>query len=342
MKELVTMICPEHRQELARRDGECTEYTCPHDCRYPILRGVPRFVESSGYVDSFGLQWNTFRKTQLDSYTGVSLSQLRLARIAGGNLDVFQGKLVLEAGCGAGRFTEVMLGAGGRVIATDLSSAVDANFENCSYLGEYFVCQADIWKLPFKPGSFDVVVCVGVIQHTPDPEITINKLCMFLKPNGILLIDHYPPDYPATPSRRMLRWGLLKRSPKFALSFCSGLVKGLWPIHKLVWWFVNLPGVRVVPGIRKLRSAFLWLSPVVDYQSAYPELGDELLKVWAILDTHDTLTDRFKHLRSAEQIRSYLSKAGMMDIEIQLGGNGVEARARRAPAMAEAVSLATY
>ncbi len=333
MKDLVSLICPEHRQELTRENAESPEYTCPHDCRYPIVRSIPRFVDASSYADSFGLQWNTFRKTQLDSYTGVSLSRNRLARIAGGNLSLFRGKLILEAGCGAGRFTEIMLGAGGRVVATDLSSAVDANFGNCSHLGEYFVCQADIWKLPFKPGSFDAVVCVGVIQHTPDPEITIEKLCTFLKPNGILLIDHYPPNYPATLSRRVLRWGLLKTSPKCALSFCSGLVKVLWPIHKLVWRFVNLPGVRGIPGIRKLRSAFLWLSPVVDYQSAYPELGSELLKVWAILDTHDTLTDRFKHLRSAEQIRSYLSNAGMTDIETQLGGNGIEARARRAPAM---------
>lgn len=329
MKELVSMICPEHRQDMARIAAEIAEYACPQGCRYPILRGIPRFVEASSYVDSFGLQWNTFRKTQLDSYTGVSLSQIRLARIAGGNLDVFRGKLILEAGCGAGRFTEVMLGAGGRVVATDLSSAVDANFANCSHLGEYFVCQADIWKLPFNPGSFDVVVCVGVIQHTPDPEVTINTLCMFLKPNGILLIDHYPPEYPATLSRRMLRWGFLKVSPKCALSVCSGLVKGLWPIHKLIWRFVNLPGVRVIPGIRKIRSAFLWLSPVVDYQSAYPELGGELLRVWALLDTHDTLTDRFKHFRSAEQINSCLSQAGMVDITTQLGGNGVETRARR-------------
>lgn len=325
------MVCPEHHQELTRFTGESAEYSCPQGCRYPILRGIPRFVEASSYVDSFGLQWNTFRKTQLDSYTGVALSQKRLTRIAGGSLEVFRGKLILEAGCGAGRFTEVMLRAGGRVVATDLSNAVDANYENCSRLGEYFVCQADIWKLPFNPGSFDLVVCVGVIQHTPDPETTIKTLCRFLKPNGMLLIDHYPLEYPATLSRRILRWGLLKTSPRWALSFCSGLVNLLWPMHKLAWSFVNLPGVRGILGIRKLRSAFLWLSPVVDYQSAYPELGSELLKVWAVLDTHDTLTDRFKHLRSAEQIRSYLSNAGMLDVETQLGGNGIEARARRDP-----------
>lgn len=311
---------------------DIAEYTCVHGCRYPVLRGIPRFVEASSYVDSFGLQWNAFRRTQLDSYTGLSLSRDRLARIAGGSLDVFRGKLILEAGCGAGRFTEVMLRSGGRVVATDLSNAVDANFANCSGLGEYFACQADIWKLPFKSGSFDIVVCVGVIQHTPDPEVTINRLCAVLKPDGMLLIDHYPPQYPATLIRRILRWCLLRTSPRFAFSFCLGMVKSLWPVHKLVWRLVNLSNVRVTPGVHALRASFLWLSPVLDYQSAYPELGDESLRDWAVLDTHDTLTDRFKHLRSAEQIRSYLSSAGMLDIETWLGGNGVEARAKRAPA----------
>ena len=54
-----------------------------------------------------------------------------------------RGKNVLEVGCGAGRFTEVMLAAGARVFACDLSSAVEANYANCNSWPEYFVCQAD-------------------------------------------------------------------------------------------------------------------------------------------------------------------------------------------------------
>jgi len=68
---------------------------------------------------------------------------------------------------------------------------------------------------------------------------------------------------------------------------------------------------------------------VVDYSDSYSQLSDEILFEWAVLDTHDTLTDHYKHLRSAEEIRAHLAKCGMVQIEIEYAGNGVEARARR-------------
>ena len=36
----------------------------------PIVDGIPRFVREPTYADAFGMQWNTFRSTQLDSRTG--------------------------------------------------------------------------------------------------------------------------------------------------------------------------------------------------------------------------------------------------------------------------------
>ena len=69
------------------------------------------------------------------------------------------------------------------------------------------------------------------------------------------------------------------------------------------------------------------MSPVVDYHDAYFALGEKLLYEWAILDTYDTLTDVYKHLRSAEEIKESLMKNGMNIIEIKYAGNGIEVRA---------------
>lgn len=321
MDQLVALQCPTHAIEL-RRAAEGGAFVCEQGCEFRVERGVPRFVEPKNYAAGFGLQWNTFRRTQLDSHTGATISADRLRRIAGGDLGIFKGKLVLEAGCGAGRFTEIMLEHGARVFAADLSTAVEANYANCSHSTGYFVCQADITRLPVAAGQFDIVVCIGVIQHTPDPEAAMAALCRCLRPGGLLLIDHYSPGYPATPSRRVLRNFLLKRSSKFALRFCRGLVALLWPMHRVSALLGRLP--RLLPA----RYRFLHWSPVVDYQDAYPQLGAKLLYEWAILDTHDTLTDHFKHLRTAEQIRDHLGSRGMTAIETVYAGNGVEARAR--------------
>jgi hypothetical protein len=47
-----------------------------------------------------------------------------------------------------------------------------------------------------------------------------------------------------------------------------------------------------------------------------------------VLDTHDTLTDYYKHLRSAEEIVACLSSCGLVGLDVYYAGNGVEARAR--------------
>lgn len=294
---------------------------CPQGCRVPIAGGIPRFVSADNYAVGFGLQWKAFRRTQLDSYTGTSISRDRLTRCFGSSLDVVRGKTVLEAGCGAGRFTELLLDAGARVVAVDLSSAVEANFENCGSRDNYFVCQADLRRVPVRPHAFDFVMCIGVIQHTPNPEETITALAGYVRPGGQLVIDHYTHSYPETRSRKALRQVLLRMDPARAKQVSLALANALVPLHR----FSRLN----VRGMGRVRSRLQRISPLVDYYDVYPELGDELLDTWAILDTHDTLTDRYKHLRSTEEIANALAAAGLVDIEAYYAGNGVEARAHR-------------
>jgi len=56
-------------------DGDAIEHanalTCPAGCRFPVVRGIPRFVSSDNYAAAFGWQWTHFRRSQLDSYTGT-------------------------------------------------------------------------------------------------------------------------------------------------------------------------------------------------------------------------------------------------------------------------------
>jgi 2-polyprenyl-3-methyl-5-hydroxy-6-metoxy-1,4-benzoquinol methylase len=308
--------CPRHHQPLA---ASPSSLTCAGGCTIPIVNNIPRFVSSENYANAFGRQWNKFRKTQLDSHTGTTISRDRLERCLGGSLDVIKGKSVLEVGCGAGRFTEVMLKAGARVFACDLSTAVEANYENCRELSsDYFVCQADALKLPGAAGSFDFVVCLGVIQHTPSPEQTIAALARYVRPGGTLAIDHYPPDYPLTRSRALTRKLLLKLPPRLAHQLALTLARALVPVHRLTW--------NNRRGVWRVRRWLAKHSPLVDYYGVF-SITPELLAEWAILDTHDTLTDYYKHLRSEAQIEQSLRACGFSRVQVWRGGNGVEARA---------------
>jgi hypothetical protein len=70
-------------------------------------------------------------------------------------------------------------------------------------------------------------------------------------------------------------------------------------------------------------------SPLLTYYHAFPELSDQLQYEWAELDTHDSLTDYYKHLRTVRSIRSTLTSLNAQSIWVAPGGNGIEARCQK-------------
>jgi 2-polyprenyl-3-methyl-5-hydroxy-6-metoxy-1,4-benzoquinol methylase len=317
-----SLICPTDRLPLTVTGGALT---CTSGHAFPTRGGIPRIVSAeTQYADAFGEQWNTFRVTQLDSYTKTTISQDRLRRCLGDKLWAVMKKSepthVLETGCGAGRFTEVLLNLpGAYVTSADLSSAVDANQINCPISERHRIVQCDINALPFRAELYDIVLCLGVIQHTPNPEETIEALYAQTKRGGWLVIDHYTPSiqyYTKIPPL-LLRPILKRLTPRAGMTATEALTRAFFPLHRLV---------RKKRWIQVILSRF---SPLLTYYQAYPQLSDRLQYEWALLDTHDHLTDYYKHLRTVSQIRRDLEKLGAEDIWVARGGNGVEARCRK-------------
>jgi len=308
--------CPDHDAELLLT---ASGLACPRSHAFPVVNGIPRFVAESNYADHFGLQWNRFRRTQLDSYTKTPISRNRLRRCIGETVwNELPGKLVLECGCGAGRFTEVLLDQGCSVVSIDLSNAVDANAENCPPGENHRLAHADILRLRFGPRQFDLVLCLGVVQHTPDPESTMRALYGQVKHGGQLVIDHYSDRLGwYTKMASLFRVFMKRMQPDRAMALSQRLVELCLPLHK------NVQRIPIV------RSVFYRLSPVTSYYTVLPELDDRLQHEWALLDTHDSLTDWYKAFRTPTQIRQVFESLGMTDIWCEYGGNGVEARGER-------------
>src|SRR5437773_2805116 len=177
--------CPVHQKPIKDKGNALV---CADGESVARSNGIPRFVANAYYPDAFGAQWNKYKRTQLDSFTGCSMTRDRARRCIGEELWAqLDGKQVLECGCGAGRFTEILLAKGAHVTSIDLSDAVDANQENCPQGETHRIAQADILQLPFAAQQFDVVFCLGVIQHTPDSEQTITRLYEQVRPGGTLV-----------------------------------------------------------------------------------------------------------------------------------------------------------
>src|SRR5262249_33597381 len=202
---LECLQCPQCQSGLAVGERVHALFCARCGAVYPVVNGVVRFVDREHYAGSFGFQWNTHRKTQLDSQTGLPLSRDRLFQVSGWPTDL-RGQTILEAGSGAGRFTEVLVRTGARVLSFDLSTAVDANFANNSQHDNLFLFQADLLAIPVRPGSMDKVICLGVLQHTPDPAASFASLARYVRPGGTLVIDLY-----AARLRALLSWKYLLR-----------------------------------------------------------------------------------------------------------------------------------
>jgi hypothetical protein len=71
------------------------------------------------------------------------------------------------------------------------------------------------------------------------------------------------------------------------------------------------------------------VSPLTTYLKAIPELPEPLQREWCELDTFDSLTDFYKHLRTKEQIEEILKDLRAADVACWEAGNGIEARCRK-------------
>jgi len=311
--ELLDLLrCPESGQVL-KLDGTCTgdnEVETGHlisadgQHRYPVVDGIPRFVPASNYADNFGLQWNLFRKTQLDSYSGHPVSADRFWRATNWTPDEMKDQWVLDIGCGSGRFAEVALQAGSKVLALDYSSAVDACYKNLRHYPNLHVVQGDIFALPLIKNGFPFAYSLGVLQHTPNVEAAFAALPPVIADGGKLCVDYYCKRLQSLLSAKYLLRPITKRIPQQHLfQFLKRATPTMLSVSR---------GLSSVPLFGKVLKR---LVPVANYAGVYP-LSDKQLHEWALLDTFDMFAPAFDQPQSAPTARRWMEVAGLESIEV--------------------------
>lgn len=271
--------------------------------RFPIVDGIPRFVETAeNYGENFAFEWQRWGRVQIDRFAGHRLSTERFIADSRWPAEWLRGKLILDAGCGAGRFTDVAASLGARVIAIDLSGAVAAARQNTAAHGATVdVVQASLLRLPFRKNICDGIFCMGVIQHTPDPGGIMESLPALLKPGGRLCYNFYEVDWRTKfqPLKYALRWitPRLPHAVNYALALF--LVTLLFPVSWLLSHiryvrFINvmLPICAVHDRVLTLRQQFLW----------------------TLLDTFDWYSPRYEIRQSHASVAALLQRAGLRDV----------------------------
>jgi 2-polyprenyl-3-methyl-5-hydroxy-6-metoxy-1,4-benzoquinol methylase/uncharacterized protein YbaR (Trm112 family) len=305
------LVCTECKSgNLASKDGFLQCSNC--QTTFNVVGGIPRFVPDDGYARSFGFQWGIHAQTQLDSCSGKEISRRRLFEATNWSDDL-SGQTILEAGSGAGRFTEVLLKTGAALISFDLSSAVESNYRSNGASENLLLVQASIFDIPVRSQSMDKVICLGVLQHTPDPKRAFLCLANCVRPGGELVVDVY-----AARLRSLLSWKYMLRpitkrmDDEKLYGLIARITPRLKPISDRLYRILGHVGLRLLPIAN------------------YPMLGlsPEQSLSWAILDTFDMYSPRHDHPQTLAVVQSWFEEAGFHEIEVRFGLNGIVGRGR--------------
>jgi 2-polyprenyl-3-methyl-5-hydroxy-6-metoxy-1,4-benzoquinol methylase/uncharacterized protein YbaR (Trm112 family) len=264
---------------------------------FPVRNGIPRFVpEDDDYCKNFGYQWQRWQNVQIDRLGNHKMSENRFFTEVPWDRAWLDGKLVLEAGCGAGRFTDVAAAYGPEIVACDISSAIDACRITTSRHGaRVHHVQASIYALPFRKQSFDATYCLGVIQHTPDPTKTMSTLPAFLKPGGMLAYDFYEDNGWARLGA--VKYALRRITPDLpnetTLLLSRALTAMFFPLGATL---ARLPLLNILVGTLPIALVY------------HPDLTLKQQLQWTLLDTFDWYGPRYEirqeHKRVVDLLRS--------------------------------------
>jgi SAM-dependent methyltransferase len=276
--------------------------------RYSIREFIPRFVLERNYADNFGMQWNRFRQTQLDSYSGHPISANRFWQATRWKPEELRGRWALDVGCGAGRFTEVVLQAGAKVIALDYSNAVRVCYENLRHYQNLHVIQGDIYHLPLRRAFFPFVYSLGVLQHTPDVAKAFAALPPLLCQGGRLAVDIY----------QKTRW-----TPFLPKHWLRPLTKRLSNVRLLRLLQITVPTLLEISccfqRVPIMGTVLKKMVPVANYTGIFPLRPEQNLE-WALLDTFDWLSPEYDHPQTAATLRRWFQEVKLTDIEVEKAG----------------------
>lgn len=284
LKRVLPILADPTTGEPLRPEGDAFVST---SSRFPIVRGIPRFVGSDAYVQSFSFEWNTHHSTQLDVYRGDRSSERQFIQKTGFSPEEICGKLVLDAGVGAGRYTDIASRWGADVVGVDLSYAVEASHRNFADRPNVWIAQADIGRLPFRPGSFDFIFSIGVLHHTPDTRTYFRRLVPLLKPGGTIAIWVYPAEGDYVPRSHWVRF-VNKIPPKMFYTWCR--------------WYVPYMHQRTGDPLAN------W------FERAFPCSRQGLGLENDILDTFDGYSPRYHGIHSPDEVKEWFRAEGLADI----------------------------
>ena len=271
------------------------------DVFFPLKNGAYRIVSDDNYTENFGFQWNKFAGTQVDKTSKLHMSKVRFFAETNWDKEDLAGKNILEVGSGAGRFSQIILDhTKGNLYSVDYSNAVEANYRNNGPNERLQLFQASIYEMPFEKNQFDKVLCIGVLQHTPDFERSVKSLVAMAKPGAEVVVDFYGVNgwWTKLHAKYIFRPITKKMSHE----------KLYKKIDANIDWLIKASRFFTKIGLGKLNR-FL---PICDIEGTLPKnLPYDQLRELCVLDTFDMFSPEHDHPQKISTVVKWFEKYGM-------------------------------
>ena len=161
--------------------GGIPDLRLPADARTEQVRGFYMAAPFPGYAPE-------------ETYSGLRARASRSAFARSLDAAIPGDGTVLEMGCGTGQLSLFLVSADRVVVGADLSrvslNLAQGAAERFGVSGARFV-ETDIRAPGLRRESFDVVICNGVLHHTPDPGASFAALSRLVRPGGIIVVGVY-------------------------------------------------------------------------------------------------------------------------------------------------------
>ncbi len=277
----------------------------------------PDVADQDRTKSTYALQWNRYRIIRPDEDRATFRNHTGLE--AGDR----SGGVVLDAGCGMGRYLRVAAESpASLVVGLDLSLAVTSAAETTAGHPRVAVVQGDLLRPPFPVGAFDHVYSLGVLDHTPDPRCAFHALAPLLKPGGRIVVWVYPREHRAV---EMVMNAQRAVSTRLPLAILEPLCRLLAPVGALKRRMTQSPS-------RLIERLGVALHVATIGVSMHPDAEVR------ICDTLDWYAPRYLTRHTAEEVMGWFREAGLVEI-IDLGrdpaffhqgqGRGVNIAGRR-------------
>lgn len=269
---------------------------------------------------TYGLQWNRYRIVREDEDRATFHNR------TGFDSDDLDGRTVLDAGCGMGRYLRIAAESPARlIVGVDLSLAVRAARDLTAGRPRVAIVRGDLLRPPFAPGAFDRIYSLGVLDHTPDPRAAFLALARLLTPGGRIAIWVYPRERPIVEAVMDLQRAVSTRLPLAILEPLCRIAAPIGGLKRRLMasprWIVRRMGVAI-------HVATIGVSMHPD-----PEVR--------ACDTLDWYAPRYLSRHTHDEIAAWFAEAGLVDV-VDLGrigrtyhegqGNGINLAGRRPPA----------